>query len=364
MEDMLSKQTLLIVDDAPENIDMLYGFLGNGFKIKVALNGEDALKIAFKTPPDLILLDIMMPGMDGYEVCRQLKAADATKKIPIIFVTAKEESKNEERGFQLGAADYIRKPFRATIVRERIKTHLALYDQNRTLEEKVHERTAQLNKAFETIKATSLHTIHRLSRAAEYRDEDTGTHILRISNYSAIVARELGHNEKSVESILYAAPMHDIGKIGTPDRILLKSEKLDSDEWEIMRKHTINGASILEGSNRGFIELGKIIALTHHEKWDGSGYPKGLKGKEIPQVGRIVAIGDVFDALTSRRPYKEAFSLEKSYEIIRENRGSLFDQDVVDAFFSCIDEIIAIKEKYKDTSESHLFQTALGAINV
>jgi len=139
---------------------------------------------------------------------------------------------------------------------------------------------------------------------------------------------------------------------------------LDSDEWEIMRKHTINGASILEGSNRGFIELGKIIALTHHEKWDGSGYPKGLKGKEIPQVGRIVAIGDVFDALTSKRPYKEPFSLEKSYEIIRENRGSLFDQDVVDAFFSCIDEILAIKEKYKDTSESHLFQTALGAINV
>jgi len=360
MNNSQHKNTILVVDDSSINIDLLKEALSSDYRMKFALKGEDALKIAFKTPPDLILLDIMMPGMDGYEVCRQLKAADATKKIPIIFITAKAKSKDEERGFQLGAADYIRRPFRATIVRERIKTHLALYDQNRVLEEKVQERTAQLNKAFDTIKGASLETIYRLSRAAEYKDEDTGTHVLRMSNYSAIVARKLGYNEKIVDSILYASPMHDIGKIGTPDRILLKSGILNSDEWEIMKQHVFCGASILESSTKGFIKLAEIIALTHHEKWDGGGYPKGLKGKEIPQVGRIVAISDAFDALVSRRPYKEPFSLEKSFMIIREGRGSHFDPDVVDAFFSCIDEIIAVKEKHKDTSESYLFQVALG----
>ncbi len=359
MDGRLPKQTLLVVDDTPVNIDVLDGILGKDYKIKVALNGEKALKIAgSENPPDLILLDIMMPGMDGYEVCRRLKENDATKKIPVIFVTAKDEVEDETKGFKLGAADYITKPVSPPIVRERVKTHLALYDQNRVLEGKVRERTAQLRKAFETIKNASLDTILRLSRAAEYKDEDTGAHILRMSNYSVAVARKMGLGEKTVEAILYAAPMHDIGKIGTPDRILLKPGKLDPDEWEIMKKHATNGGRILVGSDAGFIKLGEVIALTHHEKWDGSGYPKGLKGTQIPLIGRIVAIGDVFDALTSKRPYKEPFSLKKSYNIIREGRGSHFDPDVVDAFFEAEDEILKIKERYKDEGESLLLQMA------
>jgi len=354
----LSKQTILVVDDTPENIDILGGILGRDYKIKFAINGEKALKIArAKNPPDLILLDIMMPGIDGYEVCRQLKQHDGTNKIPVIFVTAMNEVKDEEKGFKIGGVDYITKPISAPIVRERVKTHLALYDQNRVLEQKVLERTAELKDAFETIKNTSLDTIFRLSRAAEYKDEDTGSHILRMSNYAAAVARKMELNEEMVEGILYAAPMHDIGKIGIPDHILLKPGKLDPDEWEIMKQHTANGGRILEGSGAEFIKLGRVIALTHHEKWDGSGYPKGLKGTQIPLAGRIAAISDVFDALTSKRPYKEAFSLKKSCDIIREGRGSCFDPDVADAFFKAEDEIFEIKERYKDERESLLLQT-------
>jgi len=359
MDQSISKQTILVVDDTPENIDVLGGILGRDYKIKFAINGEKALKIARADDrPDLILLDIEMPGIDGYEVCRQLKQSDATKKIPIIFVTARSEVEDEERGFKIGGVDYIAKPVSAPIVRERVKTHLALYDQNRVLEEKVLERTAQLRDAFETIKNTSLDTIYRLSKAAEYKDEDTGAHILRMSNYSAAVARKMDLNEKIIESILYAAPMHDIGKISIPDRILLKPGKLDPDEWDIMKQHTANGGRILEGSDAEFIKLGEVVALTHHEKWDGNGYPEGLKGTQIPLIGRIAAIGDVFDALTSKRPYKEPFSLEKAYHIIRESRGSHFDPDVVDAFFAVEDEILTIRERYKDEGESLLLYMA------
>ena len=359
MDQGISKQTILVVDDTPENIDVLGEILGRDYKIKFAINGEKALKIAkAEDQPDLILLDIEMPGIDGYEVCRQLKQRDATKRIPIIFVTAKNKVEDEERGFKIGGVDYITKPVSAPIVRERVKTHLALYDQNRVLEEKVQERTAQLRKAFNAIKEASLDTIHRLSKAAEYKNEDTGAHILRMSNYSAVVARKMELNEEIVESIFYAAPMHDIGKIGTPDRILLKPGKLDSYEWKIMKQHTANGGRILEGSDAGFLKLGEVVALTHHEKWDGNGYPKGLKGTQIPLIGRIVAISDVFDALVSKRPYKEPFSLEKAYNIIRESRGSHFDPDVVDAFFEAEDEILKIKERYKDEGESLLLYMA------
>lgn len=363
MDKTIPKQTILIVDDAPENIDVLGAILGEDYKVKFAINGEKALKIAkAANPPDLILLDIEMPGMDGYEVCRRLKQQKGTMKVPVIFVTAKSEAEAEEKGFKLGGVDYITKPVNPPIVRERVKTHLALYDQNRVLEEKVQERTVQLRRAFETIKSTSLDTIFRLSRAAEFRDEDTGAHILRMSNYSAAIARKMGLNETTIESILYAAPMHDIGKISTPDRILLKPGKLDADEWEIMKQHTTNGKMILEGPNKGFIKLGEVIALTHHEKWDGSGYPKGLKGSQIPLIGRIVTIADVFDALTTKRPYKKPFSLEKSYNIIMESRGKQFDPDVVDAFFAIKDKILTIKEKYRDEGASFLAELA-GKIN-
>ena len=198
----------------------------------------------------------------------------------------------------------------------------------------------------------SLETIYRLSKASEYKDEDTGAHILRMSHYAAAVAREMGHHEDVAENILYAAPMHDVGKIGIPDRVLLKPGKLDADEWETMKRHVVIGVSILEGSDSGFIREGATVAHTHHEKWDGAGYPRGLAGEDIPMAGRIAAIADVFDALTSRRPYKEPFSIEKSFGIIRESSGSHFDPDVVDAFFAIEEEILLIKDQYKDEDQS------------
>jgi len=271
---MVDKQRILIVDDVPSNIKILNDTLRNEYLISVATNGLDALKIAgSENTPDLILLDIMMPEMDGYEVCRRLKETPKTRNIPILFVTAMGEVEDETKGLGLGAVDYITKPISPPIVQARVRNHMSLKLHQDHLEDLVRERTAQLKRAFEKIKGASLGTIHRLSKAAEFKDEDTGAHVLRMSHYSSAIARKMGLNENIVESILYAAPMHDIGKIGTPDRILLKPGKLDSDEWEVMKEHTIIGAKILEGSDPGFIKLGEMIALTHHEKWDGRGYP-------------------------------------------------------------------------------------------
>lgn len=349
MEDQGRKRTILIVEDSPENIDVLVGILQNDYRLKIATNGEKALRILAKgESPDLILLDIQMPGIDGFEVCRLLKKDPATQQIPVIFVTALSSVTEEEKGFALGCVDYIIKPVSPPLVRQRIKTHMALYDQNRILEEKVASRTQQLQNAFLRIKDSSLETIHILSKAAEYRDEDTASHIYRMSNYSAAIAGKIGLSEKTVESILYAAPMHDVGKIGIPDNILLKPGKLTADEFKIMKQHTLIGAKILENSKTGFIRLGEIIALTHHEWWNGKGYPKGLKGAKIPLEGRIIAVADVFDALTTKRPYKEPFSLDVSFGIIAENRGSQFDPEVVDAFFSIESEILKIRKKYRD----------------
>ncbi|WP_321417910.1 two-component system response regulator [uncultured Desulfobacter sp.] len=349
MEDPVSKRTILIVEDSLENIDVLAGILRKDYRLKIAISGEKALRIvADGDAPDLILLDIQMPGIDGYEVCRRLKKDPVTRQIPVIFVTALSSVKEEEKGFALGCVDYIIKPVSPPIVRQRIKTHMALYDQNRILEEKVAQRTQQLKNAFLRIKESSLETIHILSKAAEYRDEDTGSHIYRMGNYSAAIAGKMGLSEKIVESILYAAPMHDVGKIGIPDSILLKPGALTADEFNIMKQHTLIGAKILENSKTEYIRLGEVIALTHHEWWNGRGYPSGLKEREIPLEGRIVAVADVFDALTTKRPYKEPFSLDDSFRIIEENRGRQFDPEVMDAFFSIQDEILKIREKYKD----------------
>jgi putative two-component system response regulator len=224
----------------------------------------------------------------------------------------------------------------------------ALAEQNAHLEEAVARRTAELRDAMERVRAGSLETIVRLSKAAEYKDDDTGQHVLRMSHYSAAVARRLGREGVAVERLLHAAPMHDIGKIGIPDRILLKPGKLDPAEWDIMKRHAEMGAGILTGSQADIIRLAEVVAFSHHEKWDGSGYPRGLAGEGIPIEGRIVAIGDVFDALTTRRPYKPAFPNEKSFAILREGRGRHFDPQVVDAFFAVQAEILAIKERFQD----------------
>jgi putative two-component system response regulator len=356
------KASILVVDDEDRNLRLMEAMLlPMGYGVDFARNGEEALEKVQENPPDVILLDIMMPKMDGFEVARRLKQDERTGIIPIVMVTALREVEERVKALEAGADDFLSKPVDMTELKARVQSLLKvkayndhMRDYQKELEAEVAKRTEQLRRAFDKIKVASLDTIYRLTRAAEYKDEDTGAHIQRMSHYSAIVARKFGLNEKSVESILYAAPMHDVGKIGIPDHILLKPGKLDPDEWEIMKQHTIMGGGILKGPDAGFIKLGETIALTHHEKWDGTGYPKGLKGKKIPQVGRITAIADVFDALTSKRPYKEPFSIEKSFTIIKEGRGTHFDPDVVDAFFALEDEILSIKGKYKDEEESLL----------
>lgn len=357
---MERKSKVLVVDDEDRILRLMEALLiPLGYEVILAHDGEDAIKKVREIPPDVILLDIMMPKMDGFEVARQLKGDETTKIIPIVMVTALKEVEDRVKALEMGADDFLTKPVDKTELEARVRSLLKvkayndhMRDYQKELEAEVAKRTKQLRQALEKVKVASLDTIHRLSKAAEYKDEDTGAHILRMSNYSAAVARKMGLDETTVESILYAAPMHDIGKIGTPDSILLKPGKLDPDEWEIMKQHAVNGGRILEGSDAEFINLGEVIALSHHEKWDGAGYPQGLSGEKIPLVGRIVAIADVFDALTSKRPYKGPFSLEKSYEIIREGRGNHFAPDVVDAFFAIEDEILTIKERYKDEGES------------
>ena len=339
---------ILVVDDIGTNVDILARTLGSEYQVSVAMDGESALEVINNSSPDLILLDVMMPGMDGYEVCRRLKSQEKTRYIPVIFLTGLSQMESEAKGLQLGAVDFITKPFNRDLIKARVHNHLELKLHRDHLEDVVKERTAALRAALERLTRASLDTIFRLSKAAEYKDEDTSTHIKRVSNYAAAVASGLGLNNGFIENLRSAAPMHDIGKIGIPDRILLKPGKLDPVEWEIMKQHTVIGGNILHGADDGFLRMGEIIALTHHEKWDGSGYPKGLEKENIPMEGRIVAVVDVFDALTSRRPYKEPFSLEKSFDIIKEGRGNHFDPEIADVFVGMEKEIFAIKETYKD----------------
>ena len=351
---------ILVVDDEDRNLRLMEALLAPlGYAVDLARNGEEGLVKAAESPPDLILLDVMMPVLDGFEVAARLKQDEVTQIVPIVMVTALHDTEDRVKALEAGADDFLTKPIDKTELRARVHTLLKvkayndhMRDYQGELEIEVAKRTQELQSAFQEIKATSLETICRLSRAAEYKDEETGAHIMRMSHYSAAVAREIGLPEDEAESILYAAPMHDIGKIGIPDRILLKPGKLDQDEWEIMKQHTTIGGRILERSSAVYIKLGETIALTHHEKWDGTGYPHGLRGEEIPIAGRITAIADVFDALTSKRPYKEPFSIEKSFSIIQEGRGTHFDPQVVDAFFSITAEILAIKERFSSEDAS------------
>ena len=353
---------ILIVDDTPENINIL-GELLSEYRRVFALNGKKALEKAFSDePPDLILLDIMMPEMDGFEVCQRLKEHPATSDVPVIFVTALGEELDEARGLEIGAVDYISKPFSPLVVKQRVKTQLELVSarrkiksQNLILEDKVAKRTELLVKAMDKIRHNSLEMIVRLSRAAEYKDDDTGAHVLRMSNYAAVIAQIMGWNEEGCADLLHAAPMHDVGKIGIPDNVLLKPGRLDEEEWKIMRRHCKLGYNILANSDVPLIQLAATVAITHHEKWDGTGYPRGLAGNDIPISGRIVAIADVFDALTTKRPYKEPFSIEKSFSILREGREKHFDPEVVDAFFAAEDAILQIKDRYADVKHLELF---------
>ncbi|MGF1694313.1 two-component system response regulator [Vibrio lamellibrachiae] len=338
----VQKPVILVVDDIPDNIHTLSGILSDEFKIKAATSGKKAIQIANTSPkPHLILLDIMMPEMDGYEVCRKLKSNPITADIPIIFVTAKAEIVDEQKGFEMGAVDYITKPISPPIVKARVQTHIALHNQNLELAVKVKQRTEQLEQ-------TRLEIIQRLGRAAEYKDNETGMHVIRMSHYSRIIAEQLDVNQRWKELVFQASPMHDIGKIGIPDYVLGKPGKLDADEWDIMQKHVEIGGAIIGDSDSLLLQMAREIALYHHEKWDGSGYPHGAKGEDIPLSARIVAIADVFDALTSERPYKKAWSIEKTTALIQEEAGRHFDPNLVTVFLGQLDQVLKIKDSFSD----------------
>ena len=330
---------ILIVDDEPNNLQLLRQILKGKYSISLATNGPQAVSLAQKFEPDLILLDVMMPQMDGYETCSLLKADPDTACIPVIFVSAKSEVSDEKAGFDVGAVDYITKPVSAPIVHARVSAHLALYDQQRSFEIQLEQRTSELA-------ASQNAAIHMLGEAGHYNDEDTGVHIWRMAEYAAAIARACGWHVVKARQLQFAAPMHDTGKIGIPDSILKKPAKLDADEWTIMKTHAQIGHDILSKSQTPLFKMAAEVALHHHEKWDGSGYPQGLKREAIPACARIVAVADVFDALTMARPYKRAWSVDDAVNEIKRGRGAHFDPKVVDAFLSILDELVDIKEKW------------------
>jgi putative two-component system response regulator len=361
----IEKQTILVVDDTPDNLSLMSGLLKDLYKVKIANNGERALKIALTgTLPDIILLDIMMPVMDGYETCRHLKANPETRDIPVIFLTAKTEIEHEIMGFELGAVDYITKPISPPIVMARIKTHLQLKrmrdylkDQKAFLEDEVRRRTQE-------VVATQEVTILTMASLAETRDNETGNHIRRTQFYLKALAEKLRHQprfshfldeDKTIDLLFKSAPLHDIGKVGIPDHILLKPGRFTPEEFEIMKTHCTLGRDAIIAAERRlgvelpFLSFAKEIAYSHQEKWDGSGYPEGLSGDDIPISGRLMAVADVYDALISRRVYKEGMPHEKAVGIIVEGKGSHFDPDMVDAFVGMADEFVQIAKRYKDT---------------
>ena len=344
---MNSKRRILIVDDSPINIKILAGILRDEYDLSAATSGDEALQLVASSnyKPDLIILDIMMPGMDGYEVCRRLKEHGGTSKIPILFLTAKTDMVAEAKGLDLGAVDYISKPIQPLIVKTRVKNHMKLYLYQEHLSDLVADRTQQLQAGY-------IDTIHRLTLASEYKDEDTGSHIKRISYYTKAIAQQMKMSHDFCEAIFYASPMHDIGKVAIPDAILLKPGPLDQQEWKIMESHTLTGANILNNSESPYLQLAVDIAKSHHERWDGSGYPHGLKREEIPLTARIMSICDQYDALRSRRPYKKPFEHKVTVKIITEGDGRTlpehFDPDILNAFSTISDVFCDIFESYNE----------------
>jgi len=346
---------VLIVDDEYSIRKLMKTVLEDeGYNVLLAENGQQAIETVKKTPPDVILLDLLMPGMDGLEVLKILKEDDGYTHIPIIVVTALRGLEQMVNAFELGADDFLNKPVNIIELKTRVKAHLKvkayhdhLLEDQEKLEQEVQKRTEQLREATKRIKEASIETIYRLSRAAEYKDEETGSHIMRINRYSVAIADELGLDKEFKERLFYATPMHDVGKIGVPDAILLKPTELSPEEFEIMKQHTIIGKKILEGSEYQVIKDAETVALTHHERWDGNGYPLGLKRYDIPLMSRIMTVADVFDALVSKRPYKEPIPVDEAVRIIKMGKGTQFDPEIVDAFMKAKDIIIDIKNKYK-----------------
>ena len=358
----MENATVLVVDDVSENLSFISEVIGDEYRVLAAKSGSVALAILERNEVDIILLDVVMPEMDGYEVITELKRNPKSKDIPVIFLTAKSSVEDEKKGFSLGASDYISKPISPPILMARLKTHLLnkrskdfLKSKNLYLEEEVQKRAAQMSELQDV-------TIQAMASLAETRDEETGFHIKRTQLYVKRLAEELAKLPKYKKvltkeriNIFYkSAPLHDIGKVGIPDSILLKPGKLTDNEFEVMKTHAVLGYSAINqaeqkaGRAHDFLEVAKEIALYHHEKWDGSGYPKGISGEKIPVCARLMAIADVYDALISKRVYKQAMSHEQAVEIIKEGKGKQFDPLLIDLFLEIENEFFAVSEKYRD----------------
>jgi putative two-component system response regulator len=361
IEEYSERPIVLVVDDTAGNLELMSELLKPNYRVKVANGGAKALELAAAEPrPDLILLDVMMPGMDGYEVCSRLKADAATRELPIVFLTARTDAEDERRGLELGAVDYIAKPISPPTFMARIKNHLALKAAADFLRDKSDYLAKIVDRRTLEVRAIQEVTILALASLAETRDNETGNHIRRTQSYIKTIAEELSGNprfalslsEYGIRMIVRSAPLHDIGKVGIPDRILLKPGKLDPKEFEIMKRHTVLGKEAIENAEKSlgtqveFLSAAKEIALSHHERWDGSGYPQGLAGEAIPISARLMALADVYDALISRRVYKEEMSHEEAAKIILEGRGTQFDPDIVDAFDLAQDKFRAVAASF------------------
>ena len=360
------KATILVVDDTPDNLALMMDLLKDTYKVRLANSGERALKmLAGSPPPDLILLDIMMPGMDGYEVCQQLKSNPATRDIPVVFLTAKTEVEDERRGLEVGAVDYLTKPVSPPIVLARIKIHLALKAHADFLRDKSDFLENEVTRRTREVMAIQDVTILAMASLAETRDSDTGNHIRRTQFYVKALAEHLRSHprfaaalsESTIQMLFKSAPLHDIGKVGIPDRILLKPGSFDAREFEVMKTHTTLGRDAIAhaekqlGMQVDFLSMAKEIALSHQEKWDGSGYPQGLAGDAIPMSARLMAVADVYDALISRRVYKDGMPHAQAVDIIAQGRGSHFDPDIADAFVALQDVFRAIAQRFADSDE-------------
>jgi len=362
-------KTLLLVDDAADNLTVLGNLLMPDYRVRVANSGRRALQIASTYPhPDLILLDVMMPGMDGYAVLKELKSNAATSEIPVIFVSALADPEDQSLGLQLGAVDYITKPYNAQIVQARVRAHLALKHTRDWLARQNESLQAEVNRRTEENVHIQEFALNALQRLARFRDPETGNHLRRVTLFVGTLARRLARNSRfagelgpsSIDLLMRSAPLHDIGKVGIPDNILRKPGKLTADEWRVMKTHALLGAQAIEQAERDaqwparFLCVAKDIAHYHHEKWDGSGYPEGLAGESIPLSARLMAVADVFDALSTVRVYKPALSFGESYRIIVSDGGRHFDPDVKQAFIDSFDEFKAIAQSFADEAEAGL----------
>lgn len=360
----LEKPLVLVVDDTPANLTVASELLAPHYRVKIANSGVTALRAAASAPvPDLILLDVRMPGLDGYEVCRSLKASRDTRDIPVIFLTAQSDAEDETLGFQAGAMDYVTKPISPSVLLARVATQLALKANADFLRDKAGFLAQEVERRTREVLAIQDVTILAMASLAETRDNETGNHIRRTQFYVKALAEKLRDHarfaaflsESNITMLFKSAPLHDIGKVGIPDHILLKPGKFEPHEFEIMKTHTTIGRDAIEfaekelGTSTSFLTIAKEIAYAHQEKFDGTGYPLGLEGDAIPISARLMAVADVYDALISRRVYKEPMSHETAVSILVEGRGRHFDPDVLDAFLSIQDEFRAIATRYVDT---------------